>query len=86
MALGDDLQVECRTRYCRVSVAIPPGREIASLPVAAEMADTLQRAAAAVERFGRVVGENVEPADAPQKRRYAVYVRRHDLTAERLTR
>jgi hypothetical protein len=42
------------------------------------MAETLQRASAAIARLGRVVGENVEPADTPQRRRYAIYVRRND--------
>ena len=57
--------------------ADPAGFGIASLPVAAEMADALQRAAPAIAAIGRVVGENAEPSDPAQKRRFAIYVRRN---------
>ena len=73
---GRDLQVECRSQHCRLSVPIPPGLGVASLPVVAEMAETLQRAHGAIAALGRIVGENAEPSDPSQRRRYALYLRR----------
>ena len=77
-SMDGDLLVECRARHCRLSVPIPPGLAVAAVPVAAEMAMALQRAATAVDAIGRAVGENAEPSDPAQKRRYAFYLRRHE--------
>jgi hypothetical protein len=82
MALADDLQIDCRTHHCRVSVAIPPGRTSASIPVVVEMAEALQRAAPAVAAIGSIVGANVEATERAEQRRYALYLRR-EPTSER---
>jgi hypothetical protein len=74
--LRDDLRVECRSSLCRLSVPIPNGRPITALPVAATMAQALQRAAPALAGAGNVVGERTEPTHPAAYRRYVLYWRR----------
>jgi hypothetical protein len=76
--LASDLQVDCRSHYCRLSVPIEAGGAIASLPVIASMTTALQETAPQLAKTGRVAGEGVEPTDPAQARRYAVYVQRKE--------